>query len=168
MDQLKTIASLIGTPTSRPTGRSGYKRGDIKRARKIKEREQYGDLCSTIKNKERELRHLKSKARQRTQNVNGGYSGAQAKRDGRPRVDRDRAKQYGISPDDYDQLMSIQGNKCAICRKELDKPCIDHCHTHGQVRGVLCPQCNTGLGMFYDNPESLRNAVKYLEVWYDK
>jgi hypothetical protein len=41
---------------------------------------------------------------------------------------------------------------------------LDHCHQSGQVRGVLCRNCNVALGLMADNPERLRRAAEYLEV----
>lgn len=71
------------------------------------------------------------------------------------------AKKYGISVDDVNHL--YQTEKCDICCDLLDKPCIDHCHSTGIVRGILCMRCNTALGSFRDNPQYLKNAIKYLE-----
>lgn len=72
---------------------------------------------------------------------------------------------YGITKEDYANLLEIQENKCAICRNEFTKTKhthVDHCHTTGKVRGILCSSCNRGLGFFYDNIQSLKNAVNYL------
>jgi len=74
---------------------------------------------------------------------------------------------YKLSLDAYNQLLLSQHNLCAICNidllsldvKEIN---IDHCHTTGKVRGVLCRQCNLGLGHFKDDLISLNNAINYL------
>lgn len=60
-------------------------------------------------------------------------------------------------------MMHEQGGVCAICKGSLDKPCVDHSHETGAIRGILCIPCNTGLGAFKDNTESLANAIEYLE-----
>jgi Autographiviridae endonuclease VII len=53
---------------------------------------------------------------------------------------------------------------CAICGLRTEKPlCIDHNHATNEFRGLLCRNCNQGLGHFRDNPELLRKAAKYLE-----
>ena len=68
--------------------------------------------------------------------------------------------------DDVDEILLHQNNKCLICQAELDSKSrrhIDHCHTTGAVRGILCSTCNKGLGQFKDNPKLLRRAAKYLE-----
>ena len=71
---------------------------------------------------------------------------------------------YGITPEQYDQMLQAQGGKCSICGEFMVKPHVDHCHSTGAVRGLLCPQCNQGLGLFYDRLDLLRNAITYLEV----
>lgn len=70
---------------------------------------------------------------------------------------------YGITLDDYNNLIKIQDNKCKICDKYIEKLCIDHCHTTGKVRGLLCKYCNSGLGFFKDSLQSLKSAIQYLE-----
>lgn len=72
---------------------------------------------------------------------------------------------YGIMEFDYEVLATKQGNVCAICgnppkSKRLD---LDHCHTTSVIRGLLCNNCNRGLGHFKDNEELLMKAVSYLE-----
>lgn len=65
-----------------------------------------------------------------------------------------------------ENLVRSQNNSCAICLKQFEwsrDAKIDHDHKTGRVRGILCPQCNTGLGFFKDNPFILRNAIRYLE-----
>lgn len=52
--------------------------------------------------------------------------------------------------------------KCEICHNKLPLA-VDHCHKKGHVRGLLCNNCNNGLGRFQDNKEWLKNAIKYLE-----
>lgn len=75
---------------------------------------------------------------------------------------------YGITPEQYEEMLAAQGGCCAICHAK--KPggrtklfFIDHCHTTGKVRGLLCMRCNTGLGLFMDNQKFLSNAISYLK-----
>ena len=75
--------------------------------------------------------------------------------------------QYGITLAAYYQMLANQGGGCAICGR-IEEPdgrrlSVDHCHSTGKVRGVLCFACNKGLGLFYDNTDWLRKAVNYLE-----
>ena len=84
-------------------------------------------------------------------------------------------KNYGLTLDQYDQMLVEQGGACLICRSVepwgfVEKPkrakeffCVDHDHKTGKVRGLLCQPCNTGLGNFNDDTGSLRAAIKYLE-----
>ena len=77
-------------------------------------------------------------------------------------------RKYGITIGDYEALLSDQDNKCAICgitQKETGKRLfVDHDHDTGNVRGLLCSHCNTGLGMFRDSPEILIEAISYLQT----
>lgn len=73
-------------------------------------------------------------------------------------------KTYGITNADYEQMLEDQGYSCKLCggpsrRKKFD---IDHCHSTGKVRALLCEDCNRGLGCFKDNPNLLRTAIEYL------
>lgn len=72
---------------------------------------------------------------------------------------------YGITIEDLDRMISECNATCRICgEKQLDpyKMHVDHCHTTGKIRGLICGKCNVGIGMFRDNPEALENAAEYL------
>jgi len=77
---------------------------------------------------------------------------------------------YGITVEDYDRMLAAQGGKCALCQKATghfyrNKPGrlgVDHCHETKKIRGLLCNNCNRGLGHFKDNPASLERAITYL------
>ena len=84
------------------------------------------------------------------------------------RRERLMMKNYGLSWDSYLSIIEEQGG-CGICCKQepdhLDSGemfAVDHDHATGEVRGVLCTQCNTGLGKFYDSVELLQKAQEYL------
>lgn len=82
------------------------------------------------------------------------------------RRDYDWQYRYGLSPEQYYELYKAQDGKCKICGKELpdgEYLHVDHNKETGEVRGLLCKDCNIGLGSFKDNPESLINAAKYIE-----
>ena len=73
---------------------------------------------------------------------------------------------YGMTEDDYKQMIVDQNNLCSICAvdfSKVDKIHIDHCHTTNKVRGLLCVNCNSGIGIFRDDIEVLEKAIKYLE-----
>jgi len=74
-----------------------------------------------------------------------------------------RIKQkYNLEFEIYLQLIETQGEVCAIC-KQSKKLVVDHCHTTGKVRGLLCNSCNSGLGQFQDNTGYLISAADYLK-----
>ena len=72
-------------------------------------------------------------------------------------------RRYGIGADDFDALVVQQGGVCAICGREAPEH-VDHSHESGAVRGILCFNCNGGLGQFKDSVDSLVNAVAYLQA----
>lgn len=73
---------------------------------------------------------------------------------------------YGITLREYTDLLKSQGNCCAICKTNKSKKrelSVDHDHKTGVIRGVLCNNCNAGLGKFKDSIDFLANAILYLE-----
>jgi hypothetical protein len=73
-----------------------------------------------------------------------------------------RAKKlYGITYDEIQSIKAEQEDSCTICG-EITQLVVDHNHTTGQVRALLCDLCNRGLGYFRDNPELLMRASNYL------
>ncbi len=64
----------------------------------------------------------------------------------------------------WDRLFEVQHGKCAICNKTKKLLHVDHCHETGKVRGLLCYNCNNGLGRFKDNIEFLKTAINYLTI----
>ena len=76
---------------------------------------------------------------------------------------------YGMTLAEYNALLREQGGVCALCRKAApgtnsrnDKLVVDHCHTTGAVRGLLCHTCNRALGLLKDDAVLLRRAITYL------
>ena len=84
------------------------------------------------------------------------------------------SSRYGISPDEYLELIESQDNKCAICgcdfsvEQNLQKACVDHDHNTGAIRGLLCRACNMAIGLFNDNPDTCLNACMYLKEHKDE
>lgn len=71
--------------------------------------------------------------------------------------------QYGITLEFYKRMEKAQGGACAICLEVPDTPLsIDHCHSTGVVRGLLCMHCNTSIGRLADDIDRLRRAIRYL------
>ena len=76
-----------------------------------------------------------------------------------------KVAKYGITGAEYRLRLRKQRGVCAICQEKCKtgwRLGVDHCHTSGQVRGLLCGKCNSGLGMFKDDPERLIQAIGYL------
>lgn len=80
---------------------------------------------------------------------------------------------YGITDAQYQEIFKLQDGKCAICGFQFPgqntgdrtlSPHVDHCHKSGKVRGLLCNDCNRGLGAFKDRYEFLDAASYYLKV----
>ncbi len=75
---------------------------------------------------------------------------------------------YGLTTESYSEMLAKQGGKCRICGRDRTDTrrgnlCIDHDHKSGRVRGLLCQNCNTGIGMFSDDVSKMRAAIAYLE-----
>ena len=71
-------------------------------------------------------------------------------------------RKYGLTPDDVDVMREAQDGRCLICRVE-GTLFVDHCHTTGRVRGLLCPSCNTFLGRVEANCEILARMAEYAD-----
>ena len=80
-------------------------------------------------------------------------------------------KNYKITLEEYEEIFRLQDGKCAICwsigfkitKNQRQLIVIDHCHSTGKIRGLLCHNCNRALGLFKDNVKNLSNAILYLE-----
>lgn len=73
-------------------------------------------------------------------------------------------RQYNLTEEDYNKMFKDQNGRCKVCKNPSDKTLnVDHCHTTGKIRGLLCWNCNMGIGYFKDNTEYLTNAINYLK-----
>lgn len=81
-------------------------------------------------------------------------------------------KKFGMTAAEYNAMVEAHGGRCAICRrlpyggrKDARKKylSVDHCHTTGKVRGLLCDSCNLAIGLFKDDPDRMLTAVEYLK-----
>lgn len=74
---------------------------------------------------------------------------------------------WNMSLEDFKALKQNQGGTCALCDKTESSPhkslCIDHDHSTGKIRGLLCDTHNRAIGLFKDSIEDLKKAIKYLE-----
>lgn len=79
-------------------------------------------------------------------------------------------KNYGMTLEEYDKMVEDHAGKCGICggegfelvKGQKNLIVIDHCHETGKVRGLLCHNCNRGLGLFQDSVENLLKAAEYI------
>ena len=80
---------------------------------------------------------------------------------------------FGISVDDYETLLLKYGGVCAVCKmpethirrgsgKSLD---VDHDHSTGMIRGLLCSACNSSLGLLREDSKRIRALAEYIESW---
>ena len=76
-----------------------------------------------------------------------------------------RIRRMGLNPDEVIEYVNSHHGTCEICgaMPTLRKLAVDHCHQTNVLRGLLCSNCNTGIGMFKDNPLLLNKAAVYLE-----
>lgn len=80
-------------------------------------------------------------------------------------------QKYGLTPADFDAILLSQDNKCACCGTlEFGPkgPVVDHCHSTGVVRGILCMQCNIGAGAVGDDPDVAIKLAEYLRKSKEK
>ena len=85
---------------------------------------------------------------------------------------KEKCAKYGITPENYYDLLEEQEHTCSICgypetridhrTKQVTMLAIDHDHTTGSVRGLLCSNCNLALGLFQDNTDTILAAYKYI------
>ncbi len=78
-------------------------------------------------------------------------------------------RKYDISLEEYDQMLELQGGKCALCpattpggKHNNENWCVDHDHVTGKVRELLCNDCNLVLGIIKDSPEHLGRMITYI------
>ena len=82
-------------------------------------------------------------------------------------------RKYGITPEQYDQMLQDHGGVCAICKRpetagrngRIKLLSVDHNHTTKELRGLLCDQCNKALGCVQDSVERLQSAIDYLNQY---
>ena len=71
---------------------------------------------------------------------------------------------YGITTEEYEDMYLAVTGHCQICGEYWDILAVDHDHETGKVRGLLCQQCNRGIGIFQDDPIRVRQALTYLQA----
>ena len=71
-------------------------------------------------------------------------------------------RKYGLSPDQVEEMRASQDGACAICQRKTTRLLVDHCHTKGHVRALLCQTCNTFLGWYEKKAETILRFERYL------
>ena len=79
--------------------------------------------------------------------------------------ERNLQRDHKMSLEEYNIIFEKQGGICAICKKPPGKKMlsVDHCHTTGKIRGLLCTRCNSMLGFSLDSTATLASAILYLD-----
>ena len=92
------------------------------------------------------------------------------RRDSGLAAEQHRRFKYGLSRQEYEDMLASRDGLCDICSVEMrlsghrkDSVCVDHCHDSGEVRGLLCNACNRSLGGFQDDSEIVQRAADYLQ-----
>lgn len=85
------------------------------------------------------------------------------------RIIQQRERSLGVTENDYRRMYREQNGRCGICQRRLYSKrykafAVDHDHTTGEIRGLLCTNCNTGLGLFRDCPNALQRAIEWVKV----
>jgi hypothetical protein len=134
-----------------------------------------GTICKTCKNKAREERRKRngipeSRREAQKRKCSNYYHNNEESREASYLRSREHSlkHQYGITQEDYQRMLNEQDHKCKICSKPAEECTrgildVDHCHYTGEVRGLLCTDCNNLLGRAKDNIGTLRSAIEYLE-----
>jgi len=83
-----------------------------------------------------------------------------------------RLARYDLTPQQYKRMLFMQNYQCAICHRPLPELehglAVDHDHVTGKVRGLLCLNCNTGLGQFADDVVRMHRALEYVKLWKEE
>lgn len=84
------------------------------------------------------------------------------------RIVEQRERTLGITDEEYWDLYRIQDGRCGICNRRLYSKrykafCVDHNHETGEIRGLLCHNCNRAIGMLRDDPATIRRAAEWVE-----
>lgn len=83
----------------------------------------------------------------------------------------DIKRNYGLTIERYNEMLTAQACQCKICGRQHDPSLkrgrlyVDHCHKSGAVRGLLCGACNSAIGYFEDNLQTIENALAYLKSY---
>lgn len=122
-----------------------------------------------IKRKEYQALYAKTLERKKkTYDCKMRWAAENRTKDRDSRFRRHIAKAYNLTVDQYNQMLNAQNGVCDICgnvetSKAATRLGVDHNHSTGKVRGLLCTLCNSGLGSYKDNIENMQRAIVYLQ-----
>jgi len=84
------------------------------------------------------------------------------------KLNKARTRNYGITLEEFNKKIIQQNNACDICKLPFvphKNPCVDHNHTTGKVRSLLCTHCNAGIGHFKESIQIMQSAQEYLKKY---
>lgn len=142
--------------------------------RKFRNRERSAKYRRENPEKWREIdRRAKSKARENPEQVLKirEYQKQYREVNRRALSDKERKRKFGITPEKYAEIFRSQNGVCAICKQpetatrlgKVKALAVDHCHKTDVVRGLLCADCNTGIGKLKEDKSIFLSAIQYLE-----
>ena len=104
--------------------------------------------------------------------ISNKWKSNNSKKQGIKRANAHMERRYGITIEEYDIMFIRQDGKCDICgssgfAKGKSRMNIDHCHTTGKVRGLLCNNCNSGIGKLKESESIMLNAIEYIKKHKD-
>lgn len=148
--------------TCRECGLNAYSKGDLDMFSKKKHCKYDRDtICKSCKSKQVYINAMENKDRTLKKNREWHNSNKKILKS------RKLKCKYGITLDEYNDILESQDYSCAICNtnhKEFSRMlAVDHCHTTGNIRGLLCSKCNTAIGLLNDDTDIMSNAILYLE-----
>lgn len=128
-----------------------------------KEKERQKNAKNYKENRERILGYKKKYRENNKEEINARIREKRSKMEVKPFDYLKRG--YGLTYDQYLEMLKSQSGVCAICGKAEQKRrlAVDHCHHTGAIRGLLCGLCNTAIGKLNDDVNLLKKAVEYLE-----
>lgn len=117
----------------------------------------------------KKLTDAQALVKKRWRDKNPTYTSPNAAKNRYNTIDKLLQKRYGITQEQYSQMLVAQDSRCKICAAPNGthgrRLAIDHCHTTGEIRGLLCMNCNQGLGKFKDDLQLLDKAKDYLSAF---
>jgi hypothetical protein len=125
----------------------------------------FGSWCKDCMNEHSKIYRIKNIEKENRRRKN--YRACHKKEMKEVSIRYNLKRQFNLTPEQYDDILTKQNGRCAICgihQSEIDyRLAVDHSHSTGNVRGLLCHQCNMGIGNLNDSVEILRKAIEYLE-----